>query len=198
MSDSDDLTDYPQQRVRPAAGAPAVQTTGARSAFDMVPAPAVAACGHHKAGPTTLLLRAIKDLGRPVKPDRLRELLIGSGMDKKVYANTLYNAKKFRRITIGDAHSITQEGLDYLEKVGVGEEAASQVGGAQAKAQNRTPAGVQAAPVQTSDLRLGYWSDGSFVIQRGATELTLSAQDFGRLCAFAQLMTQGRCNHVQG
>lgn len=185
----------PQQSTRSAAGAPPVKTSAANSVFAMG-GPASKAARKKRAEPAAsgtatkprlVLLQAIVKRAGLWSRDELRAAC--SALDAKQFQNALQVSKTGGFIRkVGQSFEITAKGREALDK---GKDAA----GAAAKfgrrhKNNDAVSAPSVAPLALSseispDFRCAIFSDGAFVIEKGANRIELTNAEFQVLHAYS-------------
>jgi hypothetical protein len=169
------------QVIRPANGAPPVATSGVRSAFDIAKDYKPAKSTQHTS-PQYLVIKALADIGGIVSSEALRDLM-SVHMDSTALSNALYHGKKAQRLRkIGKGYEVTDAGRSFIKSSDTAQDADCKFT-RKPKAPSTKQVSMPVAPLGMSDVRWAIWSDGQFVIQRGALSIELGPAEFAALRA---------------
>jgi hypothetical protein len=175
--DMDEVT----QVIRPAKGAPPVATTGVRSAFDIAKDLSTAK-RDHRPSPQYLVVKALADIGGVVSHDVLHDLM-SAHMDGKALSNAVYHAKKEQRLRkLGKGFEVTEIGRTFIASSYATQEREDKFS-RKPKALSAKQVDIPTASAGLSGVRWAVWSDGQFVIQRGANSIELAPTEFASLRA---------------
>lgn len=186
----------PQQSTRSAAGAPPVKTSAANSVFAM--GGAVPKAGRKKRAardsapgttlkPRLVLLQAISKRAGLWSRDELRAAC--SALDTKQFSNAIQVSKTGGFIRkAGNSFEITAKGRETLQKGAEAAGAAVKFG--RRRMNSDAVSGPAVAPLALAseispDFRCAIYSDGTFLIEKGANRIELTNAEFQVLHAYS-------------